>query len=279
MKEPPENSSRLRYSLLAEASIDAAKGVSSDHIIKKSLDKAIEAIGLVTGSVRVVDDKGKLLFMHIAGRNEFSEMMRQVEEKMLATLRDDYAVGNVFLTFEKDGHYSLFSYPLKVEGKVYGTISGITPGERSLSSEEDFIQAISAVLALILSRGKTSDVASPSDIVKARSEAVVETAVTINHEVNNPLTAVLGNIQLLLLNADEYSPETRAKLKAVEESALKIKEVTQNLMRVIEPSVVEYTTGLKMVDLTKSRLGEAKEEEEQKPKVNKPEGEDKDKED
>jgi K+-sensing histidine kinase KdpD len=264
MKERSINSGDLRYSLLAEASIDAAKGVARDQIIKNALDKAIEAIGLVSGSVRVVDDKGKLLFIHIAGRNEFSEMMRQVEEKLLATLRDDFAVGNVFLTFEQDGNYSLFSYPLKVESKVYGTISGITPGERSLSAEEDFIRAISAVLGLILSRGTTAEKPSPQDIVKARSEAVVETAVTINHEVNNPLTAVLGNIQLLLLNADDYPPEMRAKLRAVEESALKIKEVTQNLMRVIEPSVVEYTTGLKMVDLARSKLKEIKETEEKK---------------
>jgi hypothetical protein len=65
---------------------------------------------------------------------------------------------------------------------------------------------------------------------------------------------VLGNIQLLLLNAEEFSPEIRDKLIAVEKSALKIKEVTQNLMRIIEPSVIEYTTGLKMVDLQKSLL-------------------------
>jgi K+-sensing histidine kinase KdpD len=254
--DPPKEIDHLRYRLLADASIEAARGESSDKIIKKALDNAIEAIGLVTGSVRVVDEKGKLLFIHISGRNEFAEMMRQIEEKMLATLRDDFAVGNVFLTFEQDGLYSLFSYPLKVENNIYGTISGITPGERSLAVEEDFIRAISSVLGLILSRGSISEKTSPEDIMKARAEAVVETAVTINHEVNNPLTAVLGNIQLLLLNADKFSPEITAKLKAVEESALKIKDVTQNLMRIIEPSVVEYTTGLKMVDLAKSKLDE-----------------------
>jgi K+-sensing histidine kinase KdpD len=156
-----------------------------------------------------------------------------------------------------------------MEDKVYGTISGITPGERSLTVEEDFIKAISAVLALVLSRGKLTG-AAPEDIVKARAEAVVETAVTINHEVNNPLTAVLGNIQLLLLNADEFSPDIMEKLKAVETSALKIKEVTQNLMRIIEPSVIEYTTGLKMVDLQRSLMksedDERKEKEKEKDK-------------
>ncbi len=248
------NNDQLRYKLLADASIGASSGVSNDRIMKNALDTAIEALGLVTGSVRVVDEDGKLLFIHITGRNEFAEMMRQIEEKMLTILRDDFAVRSTFLTFEQDGIYSLFSYPLRMEDKVYGSISGITTGERSLTVEEDFIKAVSAVLALVLSRGKLSGGAAPEDIVKARAEAVVETAVTINHEVNNPLTAVLGNIQLLLLNAEEFSPEIRDKLRAVETSALKIKEVTQNLMRIIEPSVIEYTTGLKMVDLQKSLL-------------------------
>jgi len=250
--ERKANNDYLRYKLLADASIGASSGVSNDQILKNALDSALEVLGLVTGSVRVVDEHGKLIFIHIAGRNEFSEMMRQIEDKMLAILRDDFAVRSTFLTFERDGIYSLFSYPLKMDDKIYGTISGITTGERSLAVEEDFIKAISAVLALVLSRGKIAEGAKPDDIVKARAEAVVETAVTINHEVNNPLTAVLGNVQLLLLNAQELSPDIRGKLKAVEESALRIKEVTQNLMRIIEPSVIEYTTGLKMVDLEKS---------------------------
>ncbi len=249
------NDHRLRYQLLADATIAASKGVSSDNIVKASLDNAIEALCLVTASVRVVDDSGKLVFMHIGGRNEFTEMMRQIEEKMLTLLRDDFAVNSTFLTFQQDGTFSLFSYPIRMGEKTVGTISGITTGERSLALEEDFIRAISAVLALVLNRGK-SDPGELQDIMKARSEAVVETAVTINHEVNNPLTAVLGNIQLLLLNSREFSPETLAKLKAVEQSALKIKDVTQNLMKIIEPSVIEYTTGLKMIDLEKSRKQE-----------------------
>jgi K+-sensing histidine kinase KdpD len=242
----------LRYKLLAEASINAASGMSSNDVIKTALESAIEALDLVTGSVRVVDDEGKLTFIHIAGRSEFSELMRQTEEKMLTVLRDNFSVRSTFLTFESDGVYSLFSYPIKIEEIVHGTISGITPGDRSMAIEEDFIKAISAVLALILNRGEISKKASPDDIVKAKAEAVVETAVTINHEINNPLTAVLGNIQLLLLNSDDMKPEMRTRLEAVEESALKIKEVTKNLMRIIEPSVVEYTTGLKMVDLNNS---------------------------
>jgi signal transduction histidine kinase len=100
---------------------------------------------------------------------------------------------------------------------------------------------------------------------RAKAEAVVETAVTINHEVNNPLTAVLGNIQLVLMNADRLPADILTRLKAAEQSALKIKEVTQNLMKIVEPSVIEYTTGLKMVDLSKSILQKTEDENKKKP--------------
>lgn len=247
-----KNNDHLKYRLLAEVSLNAAEGMAVEQILNSALENALEVIGLVTGSVRVFDDSGKIKISHIAGRDEFAEMMRQMEEKLLSMLRDDFSVKSLFLTFEKDGTYSLFSYPLVLDGEVCGTISGIAPGEKNLALEEEFIKTVSAILSLVLSRGKAVSGVSDEDLMKARAEAVVETAVAINHEVNNPLTAVLGNIQLLLLNTDEFSPETRNKLKSVEESAMKIKEVTQNLMRIIEPSVIEYTTGLKMVDLEKS---------------------------
>jgi len=180
-----------------------------------------------------------------------------MEEKMLSILRDEFAVTSTFLTFEKEVPYNLFSYPLRLGSDTVGTISGISSGDRNLTGEEEFIKAVSAVLALVVGRGQSALTTESNDVIKAKTEAIVETAVTINHEVNNPLTAVLGNIQLLLLNADELTPHVVQKLKAVEESALKIKEVTQNLMRITEPSVVEYTTGLKMIDLEKSILGDA----------------------
>lgn len=253
-----QNTDFVRYRLLAQASIKAAEGVSNDQILRDALEDAIIALDLICGSVRIIDSNGKPIFTHLAGDDDYLDLIRNMEEKMLSVLRDDFAVTNTFLTFEKDGTFNLFSYPLKLSGETVGTISGISRGDRKLTSEEEFIKAVSAVLALVVRRGSASLTTDNNDVIKAKTEAIVETAVTINHEVNNPLTAVLGNIQLLLLNADELAPHVVQKLKAVEASALKIKEVTQNLMRITEPSVVEYTTGLKMVDLEHSILGDKK---------------------
>ena len=86
-----------------------------------------------------------------------------------------------------------------------------------------------------------------------RAAAVTETAVTINHEINNPLTAILGNTQLLLLNKDKLPEEIVVKLQAIERSAFKIKETTGKLMSIIEPVTTPYASGLRMIDLEKSK--------------------------
>jgi hypothetical protein len=86
-----------------------------------------------------------------------------------------------------------------------------------------------------------------------RAAAVTETAVTVNHEINNPLTAILGNAQLLLMNKDKLSKETVAKLETIEKSAVQIREVTDKLMTIIEPVRKHYASGLQMIDVENSK--------------------------
>jgi hypothetical protein len=91
-------------------------------------------------------------------------------------------------------------------------------------------------------------------MVKAeRAAAVTETAVTVNHVINNPLTAILGNTQLLLMNKDKLPKETVAKLQTIEKSAIQIRETTAELMTIIEPVRKHYASGLEMIDIEKSK--------------------------
>jgi hypothetical protein len=89
-----------------------------------------------------------------------------------------------------------------------------------------------------------------------RVAAILEAAVTINHEINNPLTAILGNTQLLLLNKDKLAPDMLVKLSTIEKSAMRIRSVTQKLMAVVEPITTPYIDGLQMLDLDKSSSSE-----------------------
>ncbi len=86
-----------------------------------------------------------------------------------------------------------------------------------------------------------------------RAAAITETAVTINHEVNNPLTAILGNTQLMLMSRDKLPADVVAKLETIERSAIKIRETTAKLMSIIEPVTGPYASGLEMIDIEKSK--------------------------
>lgn len=87
-------------------------------------------------------------------------------------------------------------------------------------------------------------------IVKGEKLAsVMETAVAVNHEVNNPLTAILGNTQLILLNKQNLPEDVVSKLEIIEKSALRIRQVTQKLLSVVEPHTTSYTEGMQMLDI------------------------------
>jgi hypothetical protein len=89
-----------------------------------------------------------------------------------------------------------------------------------------------------------------------RAAAITETAVTVNHEINNPLTAILGNTQLLLMAQEDLPKETVAKLKAIEKSAVQIRETTGKLMSIVEPVKIPYASGLDMIDIESSKKKE-----------------------
>ena len=89
-----------------------------------------------------------------------------------------------------------------------------------------------------------------------RATAITETAVTVNHEINNPLTAILGNTQLMLMNESELPKDVVTKLKTIERSAIQIRETTSKLMSIIEPLRTPYASGLNMIDIEGSKKKE-----------------------
>jgi hypothetical protein len=91
-----------------------------------------------------------------------------------------------------------------------------------------------------------------------RAAAITETTVTISHEINNPLTAILGNTQLLLMSKEKLAADIVSKLETIERSAVKIRETTAKLMSIIEPVTTPYVSGLEMIDIEKSKKKSSK---------------------
>ncbi|HSG27729.1 MAG TPA: PAS domain S-box protein, partial [Candidatus Krumholzibacterium sp.] len=49
-----------------------------------------------------------------------------------------------------------------------------------------------------------------------RLAAITETAISVNHEINNPLCSILGNTQLILQEKENLDPRTVRKLENIE---------------------------------------------------------------
>jgi len=65
---------------------------------------------------------------------------------------------------------------------------------------------------------------------EARLNEVAEVIARVRHEINNPLTGVLGQAQLLL--REELSEKTRKRVQTIEELAIRLRDIVGQLRQV-----------------------------------------------
>lgn len=94
--------------------------------------------------------------------------------------------------------------------------------------------------------------AAEAELARARWLAGIgETTIALEHEINNPLSALLGHAELLLMDRT-LSADQREPLQVVREQAARIAEVVRRLAKLKNPQSVEYLSGARMLDLSES---------------------------
>jgi signal transduction histidine kinase len=68
---------------------------------------------------------------------------------------------------------------------------------------------------------------------RQKLEQIVELVARVRHEINNPLTGVLGQAQLLL--REELNDRARKRAQSIEELALRLKDIVAQLREVKKP--------------------------------------------
>src|SRR3954452_13675626 len=95
--------------------------------------------------------------------------------------------------------------------------------------------------------------AAEAELARARWLAGIgETTIALEHEINNPLSALLGHAELLLMD-EGLSDEQREQLQIIREQAARIADVVRRLARLKNPQSVEYLSGSRMIDLSKGK--------------------------
>lgn len=97
--------------------------------------------------------------------------------------------------------------------------------------------------------------ATEKTIVDEKLNAVKELAASINHNINNPLSVITGNIEFILFKHKDLDEKIKKRLKIIESEAMRISDINRRLLEihqlVTEPYLKE-SDGVRMVDLAKS---------------------------
>ncbi|MFO7890159.1 MAG: response regulator [bacterium] len=105
---------------------------------------------------------------------------------------------------------------------------------------------------LALTVHQNNDINKSSSHKSEKLATILETAITVNHAINNPLVPILGQAQFLLQDERIVDEDIRKRLNIIINNALRIKNITQKLTRISKPVSKEYIKGTKMLDLDAS---------------------------
>lgn len=82
-----------------------------------------------------------------------------------------------------------------------------------------------------------------------RLAAIGQVAASVNHEINNPLCAILLNTQLLREEIGNATGKTASRLDKIEANVNRIQEITKKIQDLKEAATTDYVSGEKMIDL------------------------------
>ena len=97
---------------------------------------------------------------------------------------------------------------------------------------------------ILIADDVTEEVRLESELVKAEKLATIgQMVITIDHEINNPLSIISTSAQTLLMLYEGFDEKTQAKLMRIEDQVKRIAEVTQRLRRLDAIATNEYIRG------------------------------------
>lgn len=252
-REYDENKIIRQFEILRDIAVLSAESEKISSVAKEALHETGKLINLSAATLMMWDAQHQpTMNISYADSAVERQLLQELESEIFAGLRKERELVSAYVSFGGKKPLSTFTQPIRIGDRIFGAVIGIQTGPGRLARDDYFLEALTAALSISITAG---GIAPPSKddsdkMKKERLNAIIETAATVNHEINNPLTAVLGNVQLLLMRGSDLDEETIRKLKVVEESALRIKDITQKLMNISNDNVTEYTSGSKMIDLS-----------------------------
>jgi len=253
-----------------------------DEIANDALGKILEVMELDLGAIYLLDRSVNALVLK--SQRGLEPETREIAERVSSTdilnrvfnNGESISIGNVKTEIQiaaddysplLENVTSILCVPLRSKGNSLGAICLGSRQQRAFSPEE--IQLLSSIANQI---GVAIENAYLFEQVKRQAEeialknkhlietqerlieaercaAVGQIGITVRHEINNPLTAILGQTQLLLMRRKDLPEDVRQRLQIIEQLSMRIRDIVKKLEAIKKLETVEYTNGEMMINL------------------------------
>jgi two-component system NtrC family sensor kinase len=238
-----------------------AETVSRTLDVRDVLRTALEALTHVTGheiaSLHLLSSDGKTL--ELEGERGMSARLREVNRRLpvgegligrvaktgrFTQSENVVRAPNLFppakAAVRLDQIRGFVCVPIRCRGRILGTLSlGRQTPDRFDTREIALVKATAYQIGLALDNARLFEetVRQLDELKRAQAQlihaeklsAVGELASGVAHEINNPLTTILGQAHLLLTHPD-VTPHFNERLKIVAEEASRAAKIVQNLL-------------------------------------------------
>jgi GAF domain-containing protein/ActR/RegA family two-component response regulator len=253
-----------------------------EQVLRLVMAKTNELLGVEAGSVALLTEEGDELIFHasVGGGADAVQGWRMSVEKGIVGWVVRNGVSLLVPDVAQDPRHfsqvddesgfktrSILCVPLVSKGRVIGAIEVLNKIDGSFDDDDlrmtealAFSAATAIENAQLFQREKQALEKlkqAQDELVRAQRMALLaQIGVTVRHEVNNPLTAVLGNADWLLQVLQDLEGEPRKALEAIRSNALRIRDIVNKLEAIRSDRVTEYVEGIEMIDLHQTDEGE-----------------------
>ncbi len=149
--------------------------------------------------------------------------------------------------------------PMVVKGEIIGTIMVSASGRDISPRDMRLLRILVEYAGIAVENGRLyyDVIRSEEELRKTQEQlldaerlaAIGQLAVSINHEINNPLCTINMSSQLLRLELEQCAPDLIERLDGIETAVRRIMEVTQRVSKMNKLRSTEYLPNQMMIDL------------------------------
>lgn len=246
-----------------------------EQVLMLVMAKTNELLGVEAGSVALLTEDRQELVFHasVGGGSEVVRGIRIPADSGIVGWVVNHGKSLLVPDVSQDSrHYtdvdaesgfrtrSILCVPLTSKGTVIGAIEVLNKVGSSFDADDQRMTealALSATIAIqnaqLFQREKQTLAKlrqAQDELVRAqRLAALGQIGVTVRHEVNNPLTVILGNSDWLLQVLTGLEGDPLKALEAIRANALRIRDIVNKLEDIQTDRVTKYIHGIEMIDI------------------------------